>query len=175
MGGCCACELCVGFASGWLRLPSALHAQAAIVSHTEGWATAHPEQSSAGVLDTRRTGGAIVPASAANYPASLRAAHLAVSSNATVILVAEMGCGNVARALAACKPDAPVAVFCPSLKVCRQLALSRALYPILMPVGSAPPTASEMAARARELGLLPEGAPYVVLEANGAASAITGS
>jgi hypothetical protein len=72
----------------------------------------HPEQSHAGVLDTRRTGGAIVPLSAAHYPGSLRAAHLAASSGAAAILVAETGAGEVARAVSACKTRAPVLVFC---------------------------------------------------------------
>eukprot|EP00967_Tisochrysis_lutea_P134387 scaffold237306_cov28-Tisochrysis_lutea.AAC.2 len=148
---------------------------AAIISHTEAWARDHPEQSSAGVLDTRRTGGAVVPVSAANYPGSLRAAHLAWSSKSTAILVAETGTGEVARAVAACKPNAPIVVFSSCLKVCRQLALSRAVRPVLIPRTDVALTPSQMAARARELGFLAPGTPYVTLEASGAATAITTS
>ena len=146
-------------------------AQAGIIEHTEAWAASHPEHSSAGVLDTRRTGGAIVPAAAALHPASLRAAHLAASSGAAVILVAEGGSGEVAKAVAACKTAAPVVVFCSSLKVCRQLGIYRALLPLHTAGAAAPPTAAEMVRMAGERGLLREGEPYVVLDSAGMAVA----
>jgi len=145
--------------------------QAGIIEHTEAWAASHPEHSSAGVLDTRRTGGAIVPAAAALHPASLRAAHLAASSGAAVILVAEGGSGEVAKAVAACKTAAPVVVFCSSLKVCRQLGIYRALLPLHTTGAAAPPTAAEMVRMAGERGLLREGEPYVVLDSAGMAVA----
>jgi len=73
------------------------------------------------------------------YALAQSAAVLAEGSDASALVMVESGDGSLARAVAACRPDMPVVVVCSSLKVCRQLILNRALYPVYDESGSADP------------------------------------
>lgn len=94
------------------------------------------------------------------YPVAQSAALLAESSEATAIVVVESGNGETAQALAACRPDVPVVVACKSMKVCRQLMVSRGLYPVQTD------GAADMVKLAKDAGFAGDG-PVVVLDADG--------
>ena len=61
-----------------------------------------------------------------------------------------------------------VAVVSPSLKVCRQLIIGRALFPLHAPEGAP----SDPVALARSEGIAPEGRPIVLLDAEGRLSTV---
>ena len=90
---------------------------------------------------------------------------LAESAEASALVVVENGVGKVAQAVAACRPDLPVVVVCPSLKVCRQLIVSRALYPIQSADGDDP------VKLARDSGFAGAG-PVVLIDADGKVSTV---
>ena len=66
---------------------------------------------------------------------------------------------RLSRAVSAVRPDVPVIAISPSLKVCRQLIVGRAMFPIHAPDGAADP-----AKMARDAGFAPAGQPVVVID-----------
>ena len=90
---------------------------------------------------------------------------LAEESTASALVVVETGNGDLARAISACRPDLPVVVVCSSLKVCRQLIVNRALYPVHAA------DISDPVKLAKESGFAGEGA-LVLLDAAGALSTV---
>ena len=60
---------------------------------------------------------------------SAAACFLAARVNARAIVVFEDGWGETARAVAKHRPSMPIAALCDSLKVCRQLSISRGVFP----------------------------------------------
>jgi len=97
------------------------------------------------------------------YPVAQSACVLAEGSEAAAIVVMEDGTGDLSRAVAACRPDMPVVPISASLKVVRQLILSRGLYPIQGPAAD-PVKAARDAVGA-------EG-PVVVLDSDGKLSVV---
>ena len=102
--------------------------QASIIRHTEAWAAQNPDAATPPYeVDPAALG--------AHYAVAEAAAALADGSDAGALVVVENGNGDLARAVAACRPERPVAVVSPSLKVCRQLIIGRALLPLHAPEG----------------------------------------
>ena len=54
-------------------------------------------------------------------------------TGASAIVVVDDGCGELARLVAAHRPECPIVALNPSLKVCRQLSISRGVYAHLVP------------------------------------------
>ena len=63
------------------------------------------------------------------------AVYLAERVAAQAILVYEDGSGELARGVAKHRPKMPIVALCDSLKVCRQLSISRGVYPALVEPG----------------------------------------
>jgi len=61
---------------------------------------------------------------------SAAACFLASRVGARAIVVSEDGWGEAARAIAKHRPPMPIAAICDSLKVCRQLSISRGVHPV---------------------------------------------
>jgi len=100
------------------------------------------------------------------YPIAQSAVLMAESSEASALVVMEEGKGELAQAIAACRPDVPVVVISPSMKVCRQLMVSRALFPVHSPTAPADPVKL-----AREQDCVAEG-KVVLLDADGKVSVV---
>ncbi len=91
---------------------------------------------------------------------------MAEGAEAGAIVVVETGDGATARALAAVRPDVPVVAISPSIKVCRQLIVSRSIYPIHAA------DASKAVELARGAGFAPAGEPVVLVSGSGAVSIV---
>jgi len=137
--------------------------QAAIVSHVEEWACRNPELAYG--LFTR---GPLSRGKAQLLAEG--AATLASSGDAQAIVVLERGDGEVARAVSAERPMVPIAALSPSLKVCRQLSISRGVHAIH---DEAALGASEAARHAATLLGLESASEVVLLDRDGALSMVT--
>ena len=136
--------------------------QASIIRHTEAWAAQNPDAATPPYeVDPAALG--------AHYAVAEAAAALADGSDAGALVVVDHGNGDLARAVAACRPERPVAVVSPSLKVCRQLIIGRALFPLHAPEGA---PGGDPVALARSEGVAPEGRPVVLLDAEGRLSTV---
>ena len=74
---------------------------------------------------------------------SQTAVFLASRIGARAIVVLEDGWGDTARAVAKHRPPMPIAALCDSIKVCRQLSISRGVYPVLVEMPALDDDASE--------------------------------
>jgi pyruvate kinase len=93
-----------------------------------------------------------------HYAPAQSAVVLAEGADAGAIVVVETGAGELTRALAAVRPDVPVVAICSSLKVCRQLIISRGVYPVHAPDGG------DAVKLARDAGFAPKDEALVLLE-----------
>ena len=93
-----------------------------------------------------------------NYAPAQSAVVMAEGADAGAIVVVETGAGELTRALAAVRPDVPVVAICSSLKVARQLIVSRAVYPVYAPEGG------DAVKLARDAGFAPADEAVVLLE-----------
>ena len=100
-----------------------------------------------------------------DFPSSVAAsaAFLADRVGAVAILAVDDGLGQLARILSATRPPVPIVAINDSLKVCRQLSISRGVYPHYeeqLEQFAEPQAACEVAAA---MGLLEEGDKAVVM------------
>ena len=112
-------------------------------------------------------------ASAAGLAAECDAAGIVVVEPLLETLPGRESLGALTRAVsqgADSRPDVPIISYSTSLKVCRQLSISRGVVPAHVP--APPEDAATAAAQAVASGLLPAGAPLVVL-CDGALSVVT--
>ena len=100
-----------------------------------------------------------------HYGIAQSAVVLAEGSDAGAIIVVETGTGELTRAVAAVRPDVPVVSICSNLKVCRQLIIGRAIYPINAEGG-------DPVKLARESGYAPADEAVVLIDADGKMSLV---
>merc|ERR1719453_2856411 len=100
------------------------------------------------------------------YAMAQSAVVMADGSDAGAIVVVEGGNGAATRAISAVRPDVPVVAISKSLKVCRQLIVGRAVYPICSDDTSDP------VKLARDAGFAPAGQSVVLVGADGAVSIV---
>ena len=94
-------------------------------------------------------------------PIAASANALAESSDAAAIVVVERALGDTTRAMSAAKPAVPIVSLSSSIKVCRQLGLSRAVH--VAHVEQKELEFASIATLVRDMGLVPEGDAQVVL------------
>jgi len=107
--------------------------QADIVCSSETWAKERGLSSAAGPLDR----GGYMSAEVSEMEAegdftdsvSAAACFLAERINAAAVVVIEEGFGEMARAVSKHRPSVPIIAISDSMKVCRQLSISRGVYP----------------------------------------------
>ena len=131
---------------------TAVGMQASIISHTEGWAREQNEIPMYGVDPD-----ALGPM----YAAAQSACVMADGAEAGAIVVMEDGKGDLSRAIAACRPDVPIVAITSSMKICRQLMLSRGLYPICAE------GVSDAVQAARDAGYASADEPVVLVDSEG--------
>jgi len=129
--------------------------QTSIITHAEKWQRDQDEYPSYSVEPD---------ALGELYATAQSAVVMAEGKDAGAIVVVESGNGELTRALSAVRPDVPVVAISPSMKVCRQLIVGRAVYPICTD------DASDPAKIARENGYAPNGQPVVIVSADGTVS-----
>jgi len=131
--------------------------QSSIIGHTEKWAR---EQDNFPLycVDPDALGE--------HYALAQSAVVLSESAEASALVVVENGDGSLTRAIAACRPDMAVVPISPSIKVCRQLIISRATYPV-----HASSPVDDPVKAARDAGYATDG-PIVLLDADGKLSVV---
>jgi len=127
--------------------------QSNIITHSESWAR---EQDQFPMYSVEPD--ALGPM----YGIAQSAAVLAEGADCGAIGVVEDGNGDLSRAVAACRPDVPVVPITKSMKVCRQLMISRGLYPIC-----AEGEVADAVAAARDAGFAPSDEAVVLLAGDG--------
>ena len=127
--------------------------QAAICAHAEKWMCDHENDLGRLHLDLAAKGPPSPIAASANA--------LAESSDAAAIVVVERALGDTTRAMSAAKPAVPIVSLSSSIKVCRQLGLSRAVH--VAHVEQKELEFASIATLVRDMGLVPEGDAQVVL------------
>jgi len=112
--------------------------QAAICEHTEGWAFSRgtsglPEGSAVTAEMEGAPGMEYDHSEGLGAAACLLAQHVGASA---IVCYDEMDTGRLARGVARHRPPMPIAAISPSLKICRQLAVSRGVIALPMDVGT---------------------------------------